>query len=251
MTHDIIVEAALGEVGAHPAGIAKQRKGAAGLRGAAVANRQRMGDQAKPIALHRAPQIGQRRRIAAITAGKFGTVGQQRKLRGDIGHRRCRRLWRREQRLLAGRLDRVAGAGVETGKRRARHQRAVGQINGPRLKRAALDRKLALGPAVENEPGHPAAGEDHDGTYQDDTRKCAGQSRAAWARRHLAQVTDADDEISAAHEQIAGQHAQSAGQRPEQEKTQDGRANRHDPGRQNKTAGRGLKGPRKRLLKRA
>jgi hypothetical protein len=81
-----------------------------------------------------------------------GGVGQQPKLRGDVGHGGRRRLRTREQRLLAGALDAVARARLETREGRARRNRARCEFERARIERPPLGRDVTPVRTVEQEP---------------------------------------------------------------------------------------------------
>src|SRR5262245_12316794 len=109
------------EIGGDPTRVVEQRKGAAGIGCAAVTHGEHTGNEAEAIGLDGATHIAEYDRNAgAGTLGMGCKVGEQRELRGYIRDGRRWRLRGLEERLLAGRLDLVAGNRVEAGERRAR-----------------------------------------------------------------------------------------------------------------------------------
>ena len=107
------------QIGAHPIGVAEQRKRPAILRGAAVADCKHIGNKTEAVGFKRAAQ---RRHhgleLDALALAEGGHVREQRELRANVGGRRSNGRRRSKQRFLAGRLDTLADQSVETSERR-------------------------------------------------------------------------------------------------------------------------------------
>ena len=116
---EIAFKRGCGQIGAHPIGVAEQRKRLAILRGAAVADREHISDKTEAVGFKRAAQRrhhGLELDALALAEGRH--VREQRQLRADIGGRRSNSRRRCKQRFLAGRLDTLADQSIETRKRR-------------------------------------------------------------------------------------------------------------------------------------
>ncbi len=114
-----------------------------------------MGGDAVAVERDRASGGGEQRQQAGIARGRG--IGQQLEPRVHIGDRGGRALRRDEQLLLAGVLDRFAGAAVKAGERRAGRQRDAAQLRIAREQGAPLRRPLghqrAVGERVDAETG--------------------------------------------------------------------------------------------------
>ena len=135
--------AALGEIGAQVGGVIEEGERGAPLRDATLAHGERMGDQAEPVTFQSSLQSGEHRRVAGVAVRRDDALSKERELGGnkqDSG--RCH-LTRREERLLAGGLDGLAGIRVDTGKRRSWNQGKVRELERFRIERMPLSGEVA------------------------------------------------------------------------------------------------------------
>jgi hypothetical protein len=123
------------------------------LGGAAVAHRKHMSDDAKSISLDGTAHSGERAAIARPAASDvLARRGKERQLGADVAHGGGGCFRRREQRLLARLVQAVACERIEAAERRARHQRARGELESARFQRPPLGGKIAAIEFIERPP---------------------------------------------------------------------------------------------------
>jgi hypothetical protein len=185
----------------------------------------------------------ERLRVAAVAAYKGGAVGQQRKLRGDVGHGGCGGFGRCEQGFLAGGFDHATGTGVEAGQRRPWHQRAGREFERPRIEHASLGRKLAPRPAVDDEPRSSGAGQHqrHAQHHRAGRHPAIEIGAERLAQAVCAQPAGARQQPSPAGDQTTDQQARTAHRHQQQQGGGDDCNGRDQPGGQRKRTRRRIK----------